>query len=162
MAMKTWAVVANQGGAYFFEIEGQKNLRLFDTFINTRGRLKNQELNADRPGRVKDRMGKSKHSMMRSHSPKEQVSIEFAKRISRVIEKARSHSDFEKLYLIAPTKLLSEIKFDLKPHTQKLIERSFRKALREDNMEINLRRLLFGPEFIVKNRKTLPDALFRP
>lgn len=162
MAKKTWAVVANRGGAYFFEIENSKNLRLFDTMINAKGRLKNQELNADRPGRVKDRVGKAKHSMMRPNSPKEQICIEFAKKISRTIEKARSHSDFEQLYLVAPTKLLSEIKFDLKPTTQRLIQRSFRKALREDNMERNLGRLLFGPEYVLKSRKTLPNALCRP
>lgn len=139
-----WAVVANRGGAYFFELENGKSIRLFETMINNRGRLKNEEINSDRPGRIKDRFGRAKHAMMREKSPKEQISIEFAKEISRFLEKARSKNQFHRLYLIAPAKLLGEIKFDLKGATQRLIEKTFHKVLREDNMKKHLKRLLFG------------------
>ncbi len=153
MNLRSWAVVANRSGAYFFELDNGKSANLFETLPNPRGRLTNGELNSDRPGRMKDRFGRVKHSMMRSHSPKEQISIDFAKEIGRFIEKARARGKFNKLFLIAPSKLLGEMKFSLKPLTRKLIEESFHKVLREDNMESKLIKLIFGKSATQRKRE---------
>lgn len=144
--IKTWVLVANRASAHFFEIKNGNELSLVEKLVNPRGRLTDRELNSDRPGRVKDRFGRGRHSLMRSHSPKEQIAINFAHEIDRYLEKAHALGKFQKIYLVAPAKLLGELKLDMNPRTKKAIERSFHKDLRSETMEEQLSRLLFGTE----------------
>lgn len=154
----TWAVVANRESAHFFEIAVGHTPILINTLPNPRGRLTNREIDSDRPGRTKDRFGSARHSMMRSRSPTEQVTVDFAKEISRAIEKARSKGAFHKLYLVAPSKLLGELKFCLEPITQNLIAESFHKNLREEDMDKKLMKLIYGETPHWRQRKNLTYA----
>ncbi len=140
---KNWAVVANRESAQIFEVDRGDPPHLVRHLENPRGRLMNREINADRPGRTKDRVGNGRHAMMRSRSPKEQNLIDFAKEIGGVIEKARSQKRFQKVFLIAPSKLLGELKSSLTASTQKVVGGSYVKNFSENERDKKLMALLF-------------------
>lgn len=114
----TWILVAHRGGARLFENTGPgKGLQRLDHIDHPEGRLKNGELNADRPGRVFDSFGAGRHSMSKEHEPKEQLAIQFAKRLGSLLDKGRASNHFHQLVLVANPRFLGELRAALPAHT---------------------------------------------
>ncbi|MFO7646651.1 host attachment protein [Halomonas campaniensis] len=78
----TWVVVADQARARLFSASDRRGaLEEVEDLANPEGRLHDQDLNADRPGRAFDSMGEGRHAMGKHHSPKEQEAIRFAQEV---------------------------------------------------------------------------------
>jgi len=132
----TWILVAHRAGARIFENTGPgQGLRLLDTISNPDGRLKNGEINSDRPGRAFDKLGGGRHSMSKEHEPTEQLAIEFAKRLGETLDNGRTHSLFGHLVLVAEPRFLGELRAALPAHTASLVSATVGKDLGgvEDN-----------------------------
>jgi protein required for attachment to host cells len=126
----TWILVAHRAGARLFENTGPgKGLKLLEQIDHPEGRLKNVEINSDKPGRVFDSFGGARHSMSKEHEPKEQVALRFAKLLGDLLEKGRALNRYSKLVLIAEPKLLGELRDALPPHTASLVSATLDKDL---------------------------------
>ena len=127
---KTWILVAHRGGARLFENLGpDTGLTLVEAIPHPEGRLQNQEINADRPGRSFDSMGHGRHSMGKEVEPTEQLAQRFAKKLSEKLDLARAEHRFSKLMLVAEPRFLGQLRDALPPHTAALVSATLDKDL---------------------------------
>lgn len=126
----TWILVAHRSGARFFENPGPgKGLIHVETIKHPEGRLKNGEINSDKPGRAFDRMGGGRHSMSTEQEPIEHVAQQFAKHLSEKLVRGRTENRFNKLVLVAEPRFLGELRSALDSPTTALISATLDKDL---------------------------------
>ncbi|MCC5812682.1 MAG: host attachment protein [Ectothiorhodospiraceae bacterium] len=103
-----WVVVAEQSRARIFSMNGRWGaLEEVDNLVHPKGRLHDQDINADRPGRSFDTVGEGRHGMSKRHSPKEMEAIRFATDVSRRVAQAHHEGAFKELVLVAPPRFLA-------------------------------------------------------
>ena len=126
---KTWILIAHRGGARLFENAGPgKGLQLVEDIPHPEGRLKNGEINADKPGRAFDSFNR-RHGVSQEHDATDQVSLMFAKQLCTRLEKSRTGNQFEKLVLVAEPRLLGELRNAMDKHTAALVSATLDKDL---------------------------------
>ena len=117
--MRTRVVVADEGEARFYDIDGpQKPLRLVGQLHNPDARLHDRDLKSDRPGRVFDRAPAANrprsavahHSTGGEHGPHEQVVQRFARQIAQALEQARQRNEFDRWVLMAGPRFLGSLR----------------------------------------------------
>jgi protein required for attachment to host cells len=112
-----------------FESPGPgKGLQLVEDIPHPEGRLKNGEINTDRPGRAFDSFSR-RHGMSQEHEATDQVSLMFARHLCDKLEKARAENRFAKLVLVAEPRLLGELRAALDKHTAALVSATLDKDL---------------------------------
>ncbi len=117
----TWILVAHGSGARLFENTGPgTGLKLVENIAHPEGRLKNTELNADRPGRAFDSFNR-RHGVSQEHDAADQVSRMFARHLCDMLDKARAQNRYAKLVLVAEPHLLGELRAALDKHTAALV-----------------------------------------
>lgn len=126
----TWILVAHRGGARFFENPGPgKGLVHLETIEHPEGRLKNGELNSDKPGRAFDRVGGGRHSMSTEQEPTERVAQQFAKQLSEKLVRGRTENRYTRLILVAEPRFLGELRSALDSPTTALVSATLDKDL---------------------------------
>ena len=143
----TWVLVANHGNAHLFETEGAgKGLRYVQNIPHPAGRLKNQDINADKPGRSQDSMKTGgRHAMGKEYSPKEQEALRYAKHLAEILDAGRTSHRYAQVVLVAEPRLLGELRSALDPHTAALVSASHSKDLAnlaEHDMATHLEKLV--------------------
>lgn len=119
---KTWILLADRAGARLYENDGPgKGLHLIQDIPHPQGRLKNQDINADKPGRSFDSHGQGRHAMSKEHEPVEQVAIQFAQHLSHVLDQGRGTNRYKHLVLAAEPRFLGELRAALNAHTAALV-----------------------------------------
>jgi protein required for attachment to host cells len=91
--------------------------------------LKNQDINADRPGRAFDSAGVGRHAMSPAVDPAEQETVRFAKEIADLLDTARKQHRFERLYLLAETRFLGHLRSAFGEALRETVEAEIRKDL---------------------------------
>jgi protein required for attachment to host cells len=116
VSMKTWIAVAHRAGARILEHLGPgKPLTLVEEIDHADGRLKNGEINADRPGRAFDRLGNRRHALEREESPQERVASDFAREVAARLRDGRTQQRFAQLVLVAEPRFLGMLRSALDP-----------------------------------------------
>jgi protein required for attachment to host cells len=117
--MKTWVAVANRSEARFFEIdEKEKNkLRLIKKLENPKGRLRDREINADRPGMNTFSFAYSQTSLTKPQKPTDRVAQIFAKSVSEELERGFNAHLFQRLILVVEPRFLGKIRAVLSKQT---------------------------------------------
>lgn len=118
--MKTWIVVASRTEAKVFEYGNRKNseVEYVTKLENPRGRLRAQDINADKPGVFSSQMLHGTR-LEKPQSPTERVAQEFAKKVADYLDQERQKKSFDNLVLFAD------------PHFLGRMRSSFSKKLRE-------------------------------
>lgn len=142
-ARPTWALVMNHEEAHMFQVGGNKPAVWLRSFANVKGRLRNKDLEADRPGRVYDRFGGGRHAMAASTSAQDQLLHDFSKTLVARLQQAFSRNEFEAFYLIGPSKMLGWINKEMSAPLQKQRLAQYRKVLRREEIENYLNEKLF-------------------
>ena len=126
-----WVLVANHSNAHLFETQGPgKGLKYLRHLPHPEGRLKNTEINADKPGRSLDSMKTGgRHAMGKEHDPKDQGALRFAKQLAQAMNAGRSQHHYTKAVLVADPRLLGQLRAALDPHTAALVTASYDKDL---------------------------------
>ena len=116
---RTWIVVADGVRARFFAQErpGSAIESTGDSDFVTQG-LPDRDRFSDRPGRVHERVGQTRHAMEPPTSPKEKAKQVLAQDVARTIQKAFHEGEFDRLVLVAPPKTLGELRNSLDDHTR--------------------------------------------
>ena len=124
----TWILVAHRAGARIFESSGPgKGVKFIESIPHPEGRLKNVDINADKPGRAFDKFGGGRHSMSKEHEPTEQQAIQFAKHLGDMLDKGRTTNRFNRLVLVAEPRFLGELRAALPSHTASLVTNTVEK-----------------------------------
>ncbi|PRY73382.1 host attachment protein [Halomonas ventosae] len=102
-----WVVVADQARARLFSASGSRGpLEEVEDLANPEGRLHDQDLNADSPGRAFDTMGEGRHAMGKHHSPKEQEAIRFAHEVGERLAAGLHDGAYRHLIISATPRFL--------------------------------------------------------
>jgi protein required for attachment to host cells len=129
---KTWVLVAHDAGARVFENRGPgKGLQLVEEEDYPAGRERDQDFDADRPGRSFQRnVGDSRSSAMgRSEGPHERAVADFARQLAAKLQHARTENLYERLVLVAPPTFLGLLRSSLDAPTAQLVVGSLDKDL---------------------------------
>ncbi len=120
--MTTWLLVADSVRGRVFQADSPTGpLIEIITLAHPEGRLHEQALTSDLPGRTFDRGGQGRHIMEDRVSAKEQDNIRFALRIADHLDTMRLEGKFERLIIVAPPEFLGILSTKLSGATQKLV-----------------------------------------
>ena len=126
----TWILVAHRGGARIFERTGPgKGLGLIRDIPHPSGRLKNQDIGADKPGRSFDSHGVGRHALGKEHEPTEQLAERFARELAGLLDEGRTHRRYAQLVLVAEPRFLGMLRAALTPATAALVVAALDKDL---------------------------------
>jgi protein required for attachment to host cells len=126
----TWILVAHRSGARLFENAGPgKGLALLQDIPHPEGRLKNQDLNADRHGGSADAGGAGRQSYEAAQNPVEHVATQFAKQLATLLESGRTQQRYGKLVLVAEPRFLGNLRAALSSPTATLVTATLDKDL---------------------------------
>ena len=103
----TWVVVAHRAGARILEhrVPG-KGLTLVTQVDHKEGRLKNSQINTDRPGRAFQRAGEGRSAMTTEESAHERDAASFAREVADLVHAGRTENRFSQLVLVAEPRFL--------------------------------------------------------
>lgn len=119
---KIWILVAHRSGARILENKGpRKGLDLIQQIEHPEGRLKNREIDSDKPGRSYDSKGVGRHAYSNEHPPTAHVAEQFAKQLSEVLDHGRTRQRFDKLVLVAEPRFLGNLRAAIPAQTAALI-----------------------------------------
>lgn len=132
--MKTWIAVVNRCEARLFETNEkngvtEKKLKLVKRLENPKGRLKKQDINADRPGSFSGSFTYSGTSLENNQDPTERVAQLFAKSISEELERGANQHLYDKLILVSEPNFLGKVRAALSKKTANVISDTLHKDL---------------------------------
>ncbi len=119
-----WIVIADGARARFFKANGA--LKNVSPALNEEliaDRRASREINADRPGRTKDRMAQGRHAYEPPTDPHENEQAELAREVARLLDAERKKRSFDELFLIAPPKMLGRLREAMNAETRRLVVR---------------------------------------
>ncbi len=127
---KSWILIANRSGARLFENTGPgKGLTLLEAIAHPAGHLKNQDINADKPGRSFDSGGQGRHALGKSESPTEHENERFAKELAVRLNDGRTHNQYSRVVLVAEPGFLGMLRASLDKQTAAMVEATIEKDL---------------------------------
>ncbi|HEX7080032.1 MAG TPA: host attachment protein [Gammaproteobacteria bacterium] len=145
---KDWIAVADKTRCRIFEQSSRHGpLQEIADLVAPATRLKNQDINADRPGQAFDSVGHGRHAMSSSVEPVEQEAIRFAKEIGETLDAARKRKRFDRLYLVAEPRFLGYLRQAFGRPLQESIAAEIDKdwtAQTSNEIRVRLRDVLFG------------------
>ena len=132
--MKTWIAVVNRCEARLYETNEKngvtdKKLKLVKRLENPRGRLKKQEINADRPGAFSGSFTYSGTGLENNQDPTERVAQIFAKSISQELDRAANEHLYDKLILVSEPSFLGKVRAALTKKTANIVSDTLHKDL---------------------------------
>lgn len=111
---KTWYVIADGGRARFVERHEEKST--FDTvreFVSPDLHRPSHELGTERPGRTHESAGTARHAIQPRVDPHATEKHAFAAQVGNELNQASTRGEFERLVLIAPARVLHDLKVAL-------------------------------------------------
>jgi protein required for attachment to host cells len=85
-------------------------LQEIEDFTHAEGRLHEQDMTSDLPGKGAGVAGTGRHAYQDQIDPKEQEAINFAKSIANHLDKERTRNKFERLMIISDPSFLGELR----------------------------------------------------
>lgn len=126
----TWILVAHRAGAVLYASHGSGlPLARVVEIENPDGRLKAGDVESDRPGRAFDRVGGGRHSMSVEEAVPEHLARAFVQQLVERLERGRLDHAFGRFALIAPPKLLGQLRAALPDSLRTLLVAALAKDL---------------------------------
>ena len=126
----TWILSANRSSASLFESDWPgKSMRRIQDIPHPQGRMQNQDIDSDKPGRVFDSFGEGRHSTSPKQEPTEHIAQQFALDLAEMLNKGRLTNAYDKLVLIAEPKFLGILRAALDKNTESLVTQTVNKEL---------------------------------
>ena len=123
-----WIVVGHRAGARILR-HTRTGFRLVSEISHEAGRLKDGEINSDRPGRAYDRTGGGRHAMSSQETAHDHVAGVFARELAEVLRVARHEQRFDRLALVAEPRFLGMLRAALDEQTAALVHATIGKDL---------------------------------
>lgn len=115
----TWILIAHRAGARIFVNYGPgKGLKVIAKLDHPEGRLNDQEMDSDKPGRgISSAHGGPHHSLSPEQDSKEHAVEKFAQVLAKKLDDGRNQNEFDQLILAADPRFLGRIKTALNAQT---------------------------------------------
>lgn len=118
----TWIVVADGARARAFENRGPgKGLAPIDGFAFEQEHLRDQDIEADRPGRSFSSVGQGRSAIEPTTDPAAYREMGFAKRLARQLRQRFDQGGFDRLIIAADPTALGNLRSELDPELNKAI-----------------------------------------
>lgn len=132
----TWILVAESSRARIFSIDSATGpLVEIETLAHPEGREHEQDMTSDLPGHDSNKTGAGRHAFGDETEPKEQEVINFAKRIAKHLDAARTNGRMLQLVIVAAPAFLGKLRSELNQETSKLIIHEVDKNLSQHGPE---------------------------
>ena len=129
-------VVADSSRARIFTAESiQSPLTEIETMAHPEGRMHEQDMVSDLPGKDSGKGGSGAHAFQEKVEPKKNELTVFAKRIADYLDAARKANKMNKLYLVAAPAFLGELRKHLSTETTGKIVLELDKNLAHHSVE---------------------------
>lgn len=126
----TWILVAQRAGAKLYEHRKAGGpLALVREFPHPEGRLKDREIETDRPGRSYESQGVRSSSYTREVSAHEELALHFARELGEMLGSARAKNEYGRLVLVAEPRFLGLLRESLDPRTNDVVVGTVNKQL---------------------------------
>ncbi len=125
-----WIVIADGGRARV--LKANTGLTKIEPALNEEliaDRRRSQDINADKPGRTKDRAGQAHHAYEPPTDPHDHEEIVFAREVARLLDDERKKLAYDELVLVAPPKALGRLRDALPREVRKMLTREVDKDL---------------------------------
>jgi len=130
MTAPHWILVANQSEARLLEYRGpHEEMKLLREIPHPQGRLKEQDLVSDRPGKEQRGSMKATHTYDPPVSAEEHETEVFAKHLADFLEKERAQNDFDNLALVAAPRFLGILRKSFSKSLDQKVSRAIPKDL---------------------------------
>lgn len=116
----SWILIANRTGARVLDKQGRE-LSLIAELSHTQGRLRDRDIESDRPGRGQSGNGAGKHALSTPQSSHEHDAKAFARELAEHLRQWRMQSRFERLVLVAEPHFLGLVRQALDDVTARLV-----------------------------------------
>ena len=102
---KTLYIIADGGRGRYVQRTGPGQFSTFRKFVSAHMHEKASELSHDRPGRVRESVGFTRHAIAAKIDPRDKVETAFIRSLAEDLGKDSTIAGFDNLILIAPDKL---------------------------------------------------------
>lgn len=115
----TWIVIADHAKVRLFQNFGIGNgIEEIDGPESSASSLPARELASDRPGRAFDSKGAGRHAMGYRTPPDRVEKQKFARSVARWLDERGRLSQFDRLAIVAPAKMLGDLRKEISGDTQ--------------------------------------------
>jgi protein required for attachment to host cells len=126
---KRWVVIVDSGRARFVERDEQGHFSTVSSFEAASLHMQSRDIGRDRPGRVYESADLSRHGTEPRHDPHETEKRKFVALVIDEIENALQEGSFDEFLLVAPPKVLGEVRQALPPTLAKVLKDTLSKDL---------------------------------
>lgn len=103
-------VIADGGRARFVERDSEGRFRTASSFLSSSLHKQGRDLTSDRPGRVFESADSSRHGVEPRQDPRESEKANFVELVVDEIGRAHAARSFDQFVLVAPPKVVGEIR----------------------------------------------------
>ncbi len=129
----TWIIIADHAKARLFQNFGIGNgIEEIDGPASIASPLPARELASDRPGRVFDSKGRGRHAMGYRTPPDRIEKQKFARSVARWLNERGRLSQFDRLAIVAPAKMLGDLRKEISGDIQSKVFQVLDKDLVND------------------------------
>lgn len=126
-----WIILANTNVCHIYYYNKISDIRLFKEISHPENKLKNQELDTDKPGRYYS-VGQNRGTYEKENTSLEQNINSFAHEIAQELENAADHNQYEALTLIMPSQIYGLVK----NHLSKKVHDKVKKVIQKNIMNL--------------------------
>lgn len=126
---RLWYVIADGGRARFVARDDNGAFRTVQSFVATELHERSRDLGLDRPARVKESASPARHAIEPRRDLKEAAKEDFIRIVAEEIEAGHGRGQFDKLVLVAPPGVLTELKNALSKPIAKIVASDLQKDL---------------------------------
>ncbi|MEZ5828169.1 MAG: host attachment protein [Hyphomicrobiales bacterium] len=126
---KLWYAIADGGRARFVERDENGAFRTVASFVSTDLHQSSADLGRDRPARVQDSAGPGRHAVEPKRDLKDAAKEDFVKLVADELATEHERGQFDQLMLVAPPRVLTELKQKLAKPIADVVVKDLQKDL---------------------------------
>jgi protein required for attachment to host cells len=129
MKPRLWYVIADGGRARFVARDEEGAFRTLSSFVSTELHKSTHELGRDRPARVKESASPARSAVEPRRDLHEAAKEDFIRTVADTLASEFKDEKFDKLVLVAPPGVISELKVSLSKPTVNVVVKELHKDL---------------------------------
>jgi len=126
---KIWYVIADGGRARFVERDENGAFRTVVSFVASELHERSHDLGLDRPARAKESASPARHAIEPRRDLHQAAKEDFIKLVAEQLDEEHGRDQFDRLVLIAPPRVLTELKEKLSTSMAKIVVSDLQKDL---------------------------------
>ena len=126
---RIWYIIADGGRARFVERDEQGTYRTVVSFVAADMHKRSSDLGQDRPSRAQESGSPTRHAIQPRRDLHAAAKEDFVKLVAEEIEAEHGRDQFDRLVLIAPPRVLIELKQKLSKPMAKIVVKDLQKDL---------------------------------